>query len=41
MSLVVCNLPKAGLGNQLFPLMKAFVSAFKQYGSPGNGVQPA
>jgi hypothetical protein len=25
MSIVVCKLPKAGLGNQLFPLMKAFV----------------
>lgn len=25
MSLVVCRLPKAGLGNQLFPLLKAFV----------------
>jgi hypothetical protein len=24
MSIVVCKLPKAGLGNQLFPLMKAF-----------------
>ncbi|MEO6669113.1 MAG: hypothetical protein ABIN36_06535 [Ferruginibacter sp.] len=27
MSLVVCKLPKAGLGNQLFPLMSAFVFA--------------
>jgi len=27
MSLVVCNLPKAGLGNQLFPLMRALVFA--------------
>jgi hypothetical protein len=27
MSLVVCKLPKAGLGNQLFPLMKAQVFA--------------
>jgi hypothetical protein len=27
MSLVVCKLPKAGLGNQLFPLMKAHVFA--------------
>jgi len=27
MSLVVCKLPKAGLGNQLFPLMKASVFA--------------
>jgi hypothetical protein len=25
MSIVVCKLPKAGLGNQLFPLMKAFL----------------
>jgi hypothetical protein len=25
MSIVVCKLPRAGLGNQLFPLMKAFV----------------
>jgi hypothetical protein len=25
MGIVVCKLPKAGLGNQLFPLMKAFV----------------
>ena len=27
MSIVVCKLPKAGLGNQLFPLMKAIVFA--------------
>ena len=27
MSLVVCKLPKAGLGNQLFPLMKAKIFA--------------
>jgi hypothetical protein len=27
MSLVVCRLPKTGLGNQLFPLMKAYVYA--------------
>lgn len=27
MSIVVCKLPKAGLGNQLFPLMKAVVFA--------------
>lgn len=27
MSRVVCRLPKAGLGNQLFPLLKAFVFA--------------
>ncbi len=27
MSVVVCKLPKAGLGNQLFPLMHAFVFA--------------
>ena len=25
MSLVLCKIPKAGLGNQLFPIMKAFV----------------
>ncbi len=25
MSVVICNLPKAGLGNQLFPLLKAYV----------------
>ena len=25
MSLVVCKVPKAGLGNQLFPVMKAHV----------------
>src|SRR6266704_2579125 len=24
MSVVICKLPKAGLGNQLFPLMKAY-----------------
>lgn len=28
MSLVVCKLPKAGLGNQLFPLMKASVFSY-------------
>ncbi|MDB5280367.1 MAG: hypothetical protein JWR61_5322 [Ferruginibacter sp.] len=27
MSIVVCKLPKAGLGNQLFPLMKAYTFA--------------
>lgn len=27
MSFVICRLPKAGLGNQLFPLMKAYVFA--------------
>lgn len=27
MSIVICKLPKAGLGNQLFPLMKAYVFA--------------
>ena len=27
MSIVICKLPKAGLGNQLFPLMHAFVFA--------------
>ena len=25
MSIVICKLPKAGLGNQLFPLMHAFL----------------
>src|SRR6188474_2445134 len=28
MSIVVCKLPKAGLGNQLFPLMKAYTFAY-------------
>ena len=28
MSVVVCKLPKAGLGNQLFPLMKAYTFAY-------------
>jgi hypothetical protein len=27
MGIVICKLPKAGLGNQLFPLMKAYVFA--------------
>jgi uncharacterized FlgJ-related protein len=27
MSIVICNLPKAGLGNQLFPLLKAYAFA--------------
>jgi hypothetical protein len=27
MSLVICKLPKAGLGNQMFPLLKAYVFA--------------
>ena len=27
MNIVVCKLPRAGLGNQLFPLMKAYVFA--------------
>jgi hypothetical protein len=27
MSIVICKLPKAGLGNQLFPLLKAYVFA--------------
>jgi hypothetical protein len=28
MSIVVCKLPRAGLGNQLFPLMKAYTFAY-------------
>ena len=28
MNIVVCKLPRAGLGNQLFPLMKAYVFAY-------------
>jgi hypothetical protein len=27
MSVVICKLPKAGLGNQLFPLMRAYTFA--------------
>src|SRR5665647_589640 len=27
MSIVICKLPKAGLGNQLFPLMRAYTFA--------------
>ena len=28
MNKIVCKLPKAGLGNQLFPLMKAYTFAY-------------